>query len=69
MELANAYSEQNNFEKQAEAFKQQGQFSATNDDELCRNDADFVEALSYGMPPTAGWGCGIDRVCMMFTGA
>jgi lysyl-tRNA synthetase, class II len=39
------------------------------DDEICRNDKDFIEALEFGMAPTAGWGCGIDRICMLFTGA
>lgn len=39
------------------------------DDELCRNDQDFITALETGMAPTAGWGCGVDRLCMLFTGA
>lgn len=43
-------------------------FLGGNDDELCRNDKDFIEALEMGMAPTAGWGCGVDRLCMLFTG-
>ena len=38
------------------------------DEELHRADDDFLEALSYGMPPTAGFGCGIDRLCMLMSG-
>ena len=66
MEVINCYSEQNDSEKQREGFNMQT--SMKNDQELHRNDEDFLEALSYGMPPTAGWGCGIDRLAMLFCG-
>lgn len=73
MEVVNAYSEQNCAKAQAEAFNVQAQFSNKSstqnvDEELHRNDMDFVAALEYGMPPTAGWGCGIDRLCMLMCG-
>ncbi len=68
MEVVNAYSEQNNAENQAEAFRIQTGMGG-DDDELCRNDQDFINALETGMAPTAGWGCGVDRLCMLFTGA
>ena len=38
------------------------------DVDLMRSDQNFVDALEFGMPPTAGWGGGIDRMCMLFTG-
>jgi len=38
------------------------------DKELMRSDQTFVDALEVGMPPTAGWGCGVDRLCMLFSG-
>jgi len=59
---------------QAAAFKTQTDMATSGlqeakDEEICRNDKDFIEALEFGMAPTAGWGCGIDRICMLFTGA
>jgi lysyl-tRNA synthetase class 2 len=57
MELGNAYSELNDAEEQAARF-----------DEIGGDDPDYVEALSYGMPPTGGLGLGIDRLSMLLTG-
>jgi lysyl-tRNA synthetase class 2 len=57
MELGNAYSELNDAEEQAARFAEMG-----------ADDPDYVEALSYGMPPTAGLGLGIDRLSMLLTG-
>ena len=68
MEIINSYSEQNSEERQRHGFELQNCLSSQNDEELHRNDEDFLEALSYGMPPTAGWGCGIDRLAMLFCG-
>ena len=71
MEVVNAYSEQNDEERQRASFQMQmmqaGKIKG-HEDELHRNDEDFLEALSYGMPPTAGWGCGIDRLTMLMCG-
>jgi lysyl-tRNA synthetase class 2 len=57
MELGNAYSELNDADEQAARFAEMG-----------AEDPDYVEALSYGMPPTAGLGLGIDRLSMLLTG-
>ncbi|MEO8290527.1 MAG: lysine--tRNA ligase [Gaiellaceae bacterium] len=57
MELGNAYSELNDAEEQAARFAEMG-----------ADDPDYVEALSYGMPPTGGLGLGIDRLAMLLTG-
>jgi len=57
MELGNAYSELNDAEEQAARFAEMG-----------AEDPDYVEALSYGLPPTAGLGLGIDRLSMLLTG-
>ena len=70
MEVINAYSEQNDAEMQSKAFIGQSELSETGtDEELVRSDQDFIDALKCGMPPTAGWGCGIDRLAMLMCGA
>jgi lysyl-tRNA synthetase, class II len=69
MEFANAFSELNDSEEQAERFAMQQDERAAGDVEAEPGDPDFVEALSYGMPPTGGCGVGIDRVAMVLTGS
>lgn len=66
-EIANGFSELNDAEDQAERFRQQVEEREAGDDEAMFYDDDYITALEYGLPPTAGEGIGIDRLVMMFT--
>jgi lysyl-tRNA synthetase class 2 len=66
-EIANGFSELNDPEDQAERFRAQVENREQGDDEAMGYDHDYIRALEYGMPPTAGIGVGIDRVVMLLT--
>ena len=67
-EIANGFSELNDPEDQSNRFMKQVEQKASGDEEAMEYDAEYIEALEYGLPPCAGVGVGIDRLVMLFTG-
>eukprot|EP00826_Nyctotherus_ovalis_P045668 TRINITY_DN5077_c0_g1_i1.p1 TRINITY_DN5077_c0_g1~~TRINITY_DN5077_c0_g1_i1.p1 ORF type:complete len:481 (+),score=192.09 TRINITY_DN5077_c0_g1_i1:575-2017(+) len=66
-ELVNAYTELNDPKKQLDCFAEEMKAKEAGDEEAQQIDENFITALQYGLPPTAGWGMGIDRLTMLLT--
>lgn len=66
-EVCNAYTELNNPVVQRQRFTVQAEQKSAGDDEVCDIDEVFVTALEHGLPPTGGWGLGVDRMTMFLT--
>jgi len=66
-EHVNSYTELNDPFVQRELFEIQANNKAVGDEEACGYDESFVTAFEHGLPPTAGWGLGVDRICMLLT--
>jgi len=66
-EIVNAYTELNDPKTQLEAFQGQAAAKDAGDHEAQHVDMNYVNALEYGLPPTGGWGAGIDRITMLMT--
>jgi len=73
-EIVNCYEEENDPLKQRQKFIEQQKYAQGSengdrvDDEAMKLDEDYLRAMEWGLPPTGGWGCGIDRLVMLFTG-
>jgi lysyl-tRNA synthetase class 2 len=68
-EIVNAFSELNDPKIQLQRFEEQVAAKEAGNEEAQMLDDDYVTALEYGLPPTGGWGMGIDRLCMLLTGS
>jgi len=66
-EVVNAYTELNNPLVQRDRFMEQAKQASQGDDEAQVHDEDFCVAMEYGLPPTGGWGCGVDRLAMFLS--
>lgn len=67
LQLCNAYTELNNPVVQRQRFLDQSKASVAGDDEAQVHDEEFCTAMEYGLPPTAGWGVGVDRLTMFLS--